>query len=72
MGLGFLAHQGLVTLDGLYRFLLMLPPLLVGQWLGARSFKSSDLVRFRRWVLVTLAVLALLSGGQGLLALWPA
>jgi uncharacterized membrane protein YfcA len=65
MGLGFLAQQGLV-----YRFAAMLPPLLAGQWLGARSFRSSDPARFRHWVLVTLAVLALLSGGQGLLSLW--
>jgi uncharacterized membrane protein YfcA len=69
IGLGFLAQQGLVTPEGLYCFLGMVPALLAGQWLGARSFRTSDPARFRRHVLMILAVLALLSGGQGLLAL---
>jgi uncharacterized membrane protein YfcA len=72
MGLGFLAAEGLVTKDAFYRFLLMLPTLLAGQWLGARSFKASDAGRFRRWVLMILGALALLMGAQGLLALLAA
>ncbi len=69
MGLGFLAGQGLVTAEGFYRFLMMLPALLVGQWLGTQSFKTSDPARFRRWVLVILGALALLTGAQGVLGL---
>lgn len=68
-GLGFLARQGLVTVDGFYRFLMLVPALLAGQWLGARSFKSAKPAEFRRWVLRILIVLALLTGLQGLLML---
>lgn len=67
IGLGFLACDGLVTQDGFYRFLIMMPALLAGQWVGARSFKAADAAQFRRWVLRILAVLALLTGLQGLL-----
>jgi uncharacterized membrane protein YfcA len=69
MGLSFLAREGLVTPDTFYRFLLFLPPLLAGQWLGARSFKSTDPVTFRLWVLRLLTLLALLTGLQGFLSL---
>ena len=69
MGLAFLAREGLVTSDGLYRFLMLVPVLLAGQWLGARSFKKSDPGEFRRWALRILAALALLTGLQGVLAL---
>lgn len=69
MGLGFLAREGLVTTEGVYKFLIFVPALLIGQWLGARSFKSSDPATFRQWVLRLLIVLAVLTGGQGLLEL---
>lgn len=65
-GLMFLAREGLVTVDGFYRFLMFVPALLVGQWLGARTFKNTDPTEFRRWVLGILIVLALLTGLQGL------
>lgn len=69
MALGFLAHEGLVTNDAFTRFLMLIPPLLAGQWLGARSFKRADPATFRRWVLALLAVLAVSTGLQGALAL---
>jgi uncharacterized membrane protein YfcA len=69
MGLGFLAREGLVTAESFWRFLMLLPPLLAGQWVGARSFKSADPKAFRLWVLRLLAMLALLTGAQGLWAL---
>jgi uncharacterized membrane protein YfcA len=65
MGLSFLAREGLVTLNSLYRFLLFAPPLLAGQWLGVRCFKSTEPTTFRLWVLRLLALLALLTGIQG-------
>ena len=65
IGLAFFAHQGLLTSDAFYRFLLFVPPLLLGQWVGAASFKTADPAVFRQWVLVLLAVLALLTGAQG-------
>jgi len=69
MGLGFLAREGLVTLDGVKQFLIFVPALFVGQWLGARSFKASDPATFRQWVLRLLIVLALLTAGQGVMEL---
>ena len=65
-GLGFLAAEGLVNAQGFHRFLIMLPALLVGQWVGARSFKRADPGVFRSWVLRILLLLALLTGLQGL------
>ena len=68
MGLSFLAREGLVTRDSFYRFVLFAPALFAGQWLGARSFKSTDPATFRIWVLRLLTLLALLTGVQGFLS----
>jgi uncharacterized protein len=68
IGLGFLASEGLVTLNAFYALLLMTPALLIGQWVGARSFAGSEPEAFRRWVFRLLAVLAVLTGLQGVLA----
>lgn len=69
MALGFLAREELVTSAAFSRFLILVPPLLAGQWIGARSFRTADPAAFRRWVLVLLAVLAVLTGVQGIWAL---
>jgi hypothetical protein len=69
IGLIFLAREGLVTLDAAWRALLFLPPLLAGVWLGARSFRSADPATFRKWVLLLLAVLAVLTALQGVASL---
>jgi uncharacterized membrane protein YfcA len=69
LALGFLAREGLVTNEAFTRFLMLIPPLLAGQWLGARSFKTADPATFRLWVLALLAVLAISTGLQGVLAL---
>jgi hypothetical protein len=71
IGLPFLANQGLITLDSFWRFLIFLPVLLAGVWLGARGFRHADPARFRQWTLIILMVLAALTGIQGLLALFP-
>jgi uncharacterized protein len=65
MALGFLTAEGLVTSEGFYRFLAFVPVLLAGQWIGARSFKTTNPADFRRWILILLIVLALLTGLQG-------
>jgi uncharacterized membrane protein YfcA len=69
MGLGFLASQELVTGEGFYRFLTFVPALLAGQWIGAHSFRTADPAAFRRWILMLLAVLAMLTGLQGVSAM---
>jgi len=70
MGLGFLAWERLVTEASFARFLLYLPPLLIGIAIGSRSFRGADPTSFRQWVLRILMLLALLTAGQGLWALW--
>lgn len=65
MGLAFLSLQGLVTTESFYRFLLLLPPLIVGQWLGTRSFKSAEQTDFRTWILRLLAAIAVVTAAQG-------
>jgi uncharacterized membrane protein YfcA len=68
IGLAFLSREALVTWDTLYLALILLPPLIVGNWIGARSFKSADPTTFRKWVLMLLAVLAVLSAAKGIAA----
>jgi uncharacterized membrane protein YfcA len=68
IGLAFLAREGLVTVDATWRAAIFLPALFAGIWLGARSFKSADPARFRRWVLLIMSGLAGLTAGQAILA----
>lgn len=69
IGLLFMSGEGLVTGDSFIRAALFLPPLVLGVWLGARSFKAADPARFRNIVLGVLAVLALITFAKGLAAL---
>jgi uncharacterized membrane protein YfcA len=73
-GLGFQAQANLTSAATLWRFLIFLPPLLIGVWLGARIFKHADAEKFRRWVLrilVLLAVLTVVRGSAQMLGLLP-
>jgi hypothetical protein len=65
MGLAFMAPHGLITRDSVWRFLIFLPALFTGVWLGARTFKHADPAAFRRWVLRLLGLLAILTAAQG-------
>jgi hypothetical protein len=58
IALPLLAHHGLVTPDAIVRAMLFLPALVIGVWLGARSFKSADPQVFRTYILVLLGILA--------------
>ena len=66
IGLANQSVHGLVTKEAALRALLFLPPLIVGVWLGARSFKTMDATLFRKWVLGILAVLAIAIGAKAL------
>jgi hypothetical protein len=66
IGLAFLAREGLVTWHAAWRAMIFLPALVAGVWLGARSFKSADPARFRRFVLTILAFLAVLTAMQAM------
>ena len=50
----------LVTGETIIRAVLFLPALLAGIWLGGHAFRSVDEAKFRRIILMLLAVLALL------------
>ncbi len=58
IGLANQSLHGLITKDTAVRAVLYLPPLLLGVWLGARSFKGTAPEKFRKYVLVILAALA--------------
>jgi uncharacterized protein len=60
IGLANQSTHGLITKETALRALIYLPALLAGVWLGARSFKGSDPEKFRFYVLMILAVLAIL------------
>jgi uncharacterized membrane protein YfcA len=70
IGLVFLSREALITLDTLYLALIFLPFLILGNWIGARGFKSADPATFSKWVLILLAALAVLSAIKGFAALW--
>ena len=69
IGLANLSFHGIITLASLQRALIYLPALLIGVWLGARSFKTSDPAVFRRYVLLTLAFLSLIIFVKALVSL---
>jgi hypothetical protein len=69
IGLAFMSREGLVTWNSALLALLFVPALVAGVWLGARSFKTARPDVFRQYVLLLLAVLALMTGVQGLMVL---
>ena len=69
IGMPMLAYSGLVTWETFIRALFFLPAMLAGVWVGARSFKTADPATFRKIVLIVLAVLAVMTAGQGLAAI---
>lgn len=67
IALPLLAREGLLTYDSALRAMLFLPPLIIGIWLGSRSFKTADPKTFRKIVLLILAALAAVSTIQGVM-----
>jgi uncharacterized membrane protein YfcA len=59
IGLAFQAREGLLTWPSVIRAAMFLPPLMLGVWIGSRSFKQVNPEMFRRLVLILLAVLAI-------------
>ena len=68
-GTGIAAYQGLVVEETLWRLLLTLPPMIVGTWLGALTFRRADPDRFRQWVIIVLAALSVVSLVKATLAM---
>lgn len=70
IGLAFMSREALIGWNSVTLALIFLPALLIGIWVGARSFKTADPQTFRQWVLALLGALAVLSGLQGIAAYW--
>jgi uncharacterized protein len=62
IGLANQSMYGLVTWDAVWRAMIYLPALVVGVWIGARSFKTTNPEVFKKAVLALLAVLAIVIG----------
>jgi uncharacterized membrane protein YfcA len=69
VGIAFLAREGLVTQQSGLLALIFLPALVLGVWLGSRSFKTADPARFRKIVLLVLAALAIITAVKAGMAL---
>jgi uncharacterized protein len=68
IGLANQSMYGLVTWDAVWRAMIYLPALVVGVWIGARSFKTTNPEVFKKAVLALLAVLAIVIGLKAALA----
>lgn len=58
LGVAYFATQGIVTQQSFVQFILWMPTLLIGIWIGARGFQRMNQEAFRRWVLIILMALA--------------
>jgi uncharacterized protein len=61
-GLATQSYFGLLSADVVWRFVVMLPVLLIGIWIGSRLFTRVNPDQFRRLVLVLIAVLSAING----------
>jgi uncharacterized protein len=69
IGLALLSGMtSFVTSQTMIRALIYLPALLAGVWIGHRAFKGVDETKFRKAVLLLLAVMAIIVLAQGLIA----
>ena len=66
-GLAFMAPHELINSSTLIRFVTFLPALIIGVWIGARSFRNADPAVFRRWVLIILFAMSALTGLKSLI-----
>lgn len=66
VGIGATAAAGLITAKTLLLALLILPPLMLGIWLGHRRFIATDPTLFRKLVLMLLIALAVATAAKAL------
>jgi uncharacterized membrane protein YfcA len=70
LGAGYFASQGLVTMQSIIQLGFWLPALLLGVWVGARSFRRTSEDAFRLWVLRILVLLAGMLIVQSVMSHW--
>ena len=56
--------ERIITQQSFVQFILWVPALLVGVWIGAHGFRRMNLETFRRWVLLILIALAAIGIGM--------
>jgi len=61
IGLANQSLQGLVLRQSFIQAAIFLPILLCGVWLGSRNFQNTDPAKFRKYVLLILAALAIIN-----------
>ncbi len=66
---GMASFEGLIDEETFVRTALAVPPMLLGSWIGVKIFRRIDALRFRQWVIVTLAVLSLVSLARALMVM---
>ncbi len=66
---GMASYQGLIDWQTVTRLGLAIPPMVLGAWLGTMAFRRVDPRRFRRWVVLVLAGLSIVSLMKALLAM---
>ena len=69
LGVAYFAAQGIVTQQSFVQFIVWIPALLVGIWIGAHGFRHMNQEAFRRWVLIILIALAAIGIGKAVLTL---
>lgn len=69
LGVAYFTIQGIVTQQSFVQFIVWIPSLLVGIWIGAHGFRHMNQEAFRRWVLIILIALAALGIGKAVLTL---
>jgi len=69
LGIAYFATQGIVTQQSFVQFVVWVPALLIGVWIGAHGFQRMNQEAFRRWVLLILIALAALGIGKAALTL---
>lgn len=58
MATGMAAYEGLIVSETVVRMALAALPMLLGTWVGTQVFHRMNPERFRRWVIIVLACLA--------------
>lgn len=69
LGIVYFAAQDIVTRQTFLQFIVWMPALLIGVWIGAHGFRHMNQEAFRRWVLIILIALAALGIGKAVLAM---
>lgn len=63
---GMATYQGIIDVETVTRTALAVPPMILGTWIGTLVFNRANPDRFRQWVIIVLAGLAVVSLARAL------